>query len=70
MKAVLEEFDKWVKRSVPVEVPLTEHNFSPGVLRFASKYFENELAVLSKEFGLSIKEDQVTLMYKGKHVLF
>ena len=64
MKAVLEEFDKWIKRAVPVEVPLTEHNFSPGLLRFLSKYHKSEVQVLAKELGLAIVED--VLMFRGK----
>lgn len=65
MNSVLEELKKWFNKSVPLELPLTEHKFSPGLLRFASKYYENEVAVLSKEFGLSIIED--ILMFKGKY---
>lgn len=63
MKAVLEEFDKWIKRAIPVEVPLTDHNFSPGLLRFVSKYYQNEVLDLAKVFGLAIVED--ALVFKG-----
>lgn len=65
MDEVVKEFGQWFKRAVQIEIPLTEHNYSPGVLRFASKYYESEVADLSKVFGLSIVED--VLMFKGKH---
>lgn len=67
MKAVLEEFDKWIKRAVPVEVPLTEHNFSPGLLRFVSKYYKSEVLDLAKVFGLAIVED--ALVFRGNDFL-
>lgn len=68
MKAVLDEFDKWIKSTVSVEVPLTEHKFSPGVLRFVSKYYENEVADLEKVFYLAINKD--ILVFKGIRQIF